>query len=646
MARRKKEDRRNVFEQEADIQEVADQIYGQSGSSSLASNRVVAKPIALHLIYPDFRQPRRGIPMVVRGKWDGRPEEIGEVLDAFHAFAEAEAGREIDVASILAGRKELVVDDKEKGTDTPLFDDYANLIILAQNIENEGLTNPITVVKKGSLYQVETGERRWLAFHLLAKFLDADKYGKIPAREVEYDAFRQASENNARRSLDAIALSRQVCILIMELLDDEHDYYSMEKMILPGENERRYYAQVANGYVHQVPPALRPKIQKAVRGLGWSALTNYKNLSALTGNDVVDDALWLMADKNKWTETALRELKVPKTWDADFAKGYVKDMEAIVKRDNWTLDDLKELKKGADARFTIVNLEKKQAETPPQAVAGAPSGEGLNKQVATGGNNAGDVSTKNAQDYFGRAVMVQEDGYSVPGIVQGVDAVSGSLRVMFKDGSLGVVAIERVRLDRDVAPNKVGSQTLAGYMETPTQTPSQAVAGAPSGEGLNNQVPTKDADAQSDSPFGVGATVEAVTHGGVSYIGTIVSVSGGLYTVSTSEGEMPFQAFQLTPYEIVNSTLDLNRAKNTLYQLTNLARQLKMFEALEVIDILMSVGDTDIETLAKMSATEVEVILSGYEAMLATLLERAMQEVEGYTGAIREQVAKARESSK
>ena len=539
MARRKKEDRRNVFEQEADIQEVADQIYGQSGSSSLASNRVVAKPIALHLIYPDFRQPRRGIPMVVRGKWDGRPEEIGEVLDAFHAFAEAEAGREIDVASILAGRKELVVDDKEKGTDTPLFDDYANLIILAQNIENEGLTNPITVVKKGSLYQVETGERRWLAFHLLAKFLDADKYGKIPAREVEYDAFRQASENNARRSLDAIALSRQVCILIMELLDDEHDYYSMEKMILPGENERRYYAQVANGYVHQVPPALRPKIQKAVRGLGWSALTNYKNLSALTGNDVVDDALWLMADKNKWTETALRELKVPKTWDADFAKGYVKDMEAIVKRDNWTLDDLKELKKGADARFTIVNLEKKQAETPPQAVAGAPSGEGL-----------------------------------------------------------------------------------------------------------NNQVPTKDADAQSDSPFGVGATVEAVTHGGVSYIGTIVSVSGGLYTVSTSEGEMPFQAFQLTPYEIVNSTLDLNRAKNTLYQLTNLARQLKMFEALEVIDILMSVGDTDIETLAKMSATEVEVILSGYEAMLATLLERAMQEVEGYTGAIREQVAKARESSK
>jgi hypothetical protein len=288
-------------------QDAKNRIFNLKADEELGA-RVVVMPTPIHDIYPDLRQPRRAVPTAVRGNWNGDPDELGNVLEHWRLMAEGELGKKIDVVKALNGGGAL---EMEEGAG-PIYSSFAKMVSLAFAIKNEGLTNPITIVRNGSMWQVETGERRWLAHHLLYHHIDETKFGKIAAREVKYDPFRQASENNARDGYNAIEMARQIAILIMEARTgiDGMKYDTFEDMVFAGECDRRFYAQVANGNIHRIPEGLGDKIANAT-GLSLKRISHYRALLAPTEDDALNDQIWVDADANGWTEHFIRETYLP-----------------------------------------------------------------------------------------------------------------------------------------------------------------------------------------------------------------------------------------------------------------------------------------------------------------------------------------------
>jgi hypothetical protein len=125
--------------------------------------------------------------------------------DVFGALVNAAAVDLPDVRDVLVAivngdgdTEALVVNNN------PALQALIELAALAASIRRDGLTNPITVINLGNKrYQLETGERRWLAYHLLYQMLPDAKWRHIPARVMsELDVWRQAAEEQcARRSV-------------------------------------------------------------------------------------------------------------------------------------------------------------------------------------------------------------------------------------------------------------------------------------------------------------------------------------------------------------------------------------------------------------------------------------------------------------
>jgi ParB-like chromosome segregation protein Spo0J len=98
-----------------------------------------------------------------------------------------------------------------------------DLVNLAATIRDDGQVNPLTVVDVSDgtsiQYRIETGERRYWATWLLRDFFPGYNHdGKIPCIIVPSDkasTFRQAKENTARAGLNAIAMARQVALLLL-----------------------------------------------------------------------------------------------------------------------------------------------------------------------------------------------------------------------------------------------------------------------------------------------------------------------------------------------------------------------------------------------------------------------------------------------
>jgi hypothetical protein len=306
MSKRRNDNKLNAFETDTSAEEVADEIYGKA--TELDTGRLVANPKPILDIWPDLRQPRRAVPTSVRGNWNGDPDELSGVLDHWRLMAEKESGKKIDVLKALNGFGALEVED----SNWAIYASYAKLVGLAFAIKHEGLTNPITIIRNGSMWQIETGERRWLAHHLLAQHIDEKRYGKIAAREVAYDPFRQASENNARDGYNAIEMARQIALLIMESRKDLEGmkYDKFEDMVYAGECDRKFYAQVANGYIHKIPDGRGDKICNAT-GLSFHRISQYRRLLAPTEDDAINDQIWVDADANGWTENYIRETVLP-----------------------------------------------------------------------------------------------------------------------------------------------------------------------------------------------------------------------------------------------------------------------------------------------------------------------------------------------
>jgi hypothetical protein len=266
---------------------------------SIDANRQSASPINIFEINPDPRQPRRAIPHIVRESWSGDVREIEQVFTRWVELVEQERGNQaFDIVAFLNAESDVERPDVMGALEETLL----SLIELAVSIRSEGLTNPITVAPLGLKYQLETGERRWLAYHLLYLHTRDEKYAKIPARTVDrVNLWRQAAENNARSNLNAISKARQFAVLLMDLLEQKRG--STFTTIDRFEREQQYYSQVADGELYMIP---RNTSERLLAAMGLKHSKQLRDYRALLDLPAI---VWQIADDLNWAEYAIRALR-------------------------------------------------------------------------------------------------------------------------------------------------------------------------------------------------------------------------------------------------------------------------------------------------------------------------------------------------
>ena len=315
--------------------------------------------IDIFKIRPDFTQPRRTIPSVLRKGTRGTGHEMGDIFERWLGMVNterknndyepfnlrdaiemvetalpspsAEHAKQYDeehrLPRMWMTERGLRIDPRdlakdfasnaEDGAQVALMEgpssvelkiqlskfsaeaSLMHLITLAASIKQDGLTNPITISKGDSGYVIETGERRWMSYHLL-NYVYGDDWGKIPARVVDKaNVWRQASENNARQDLNAIAKARQLALLIMEMYQATGVKFDI---IDDFEHEQDYYAQVADGQEWRIIKGETQKILTMMRLQDASQIRQHRALLRM-GKD-----LWDFADDNNISEYELREM--------------------------------------------------------------------------------------------------------------------------------------------------------------------------------------------------------------------------------------------------------------------------------------------------------------------------------------------------
>jgi len=301
---RRKRIRENLF---ANMDKVSPQALDQSifGGGGLFDNVIEDETISylsLQQIHTDPIQPRRAIPSVIRRKWHGQAQDIAEMFDAWLYAVNDERKSDLDLDHYFAENA-----DEEKITEAKphsLEADFIAVVNLAVSIRRDGLTNPITVAPHKDGYIIETGERRWLAFHLLDQLfsdVDDDQWQHIPARIVDKpNVWRQANENNIRADLNAIDKARQFALLLMNLLEERGEKF-LPVSQMPSGNHHLFYSQVADSTQYRIP---RGKAQQIMNAMG---LKNTRQLSYYRSLLRLSDEAWQLADDYNLPEHALRQ---------------------------------------------------------------------------------------------------------------------------------------------------------------------------------------------------------------------------------------------------------------------------------------------------------------------------------------------------
>ena len=274
--------------------------------------------VSIHEVYPNPIQPRYSIPHDLTDIFALQPASVVDILERWILEIQLEPGKKtFDIVNHLRGqatdRGALAETDESAAAadDLPPSTKYAalmKLIDLAASIRRDGLSNPISLVHHGDRYEIETGERRWLAYHILYwKFGDGDKrpdgsivnWSRIPARIVNrVDVWRQASENNARDNLNAISRARQLSLLLMDM----HGWHNFAALT-DCETEQAFYAQVADGGSWRIPRGQGERLLNAMGLSNASQLRQYRALLRLPAD------LWRRGDDEDLTEGELRKIK-------------------------------------------------------------------------------------------------------------------------------------------------------------------------------------------------------------------------------------------------------------------------------------------------------------------------------------------------
>ena len=272
---------------------------------------VVAKPLPIADIRPDLSQPRRAIPAAVRGEWDGDGETLPAVLGAWHARVEALANTTVNLPALLVGNDNMT---PTSGLGEPVVSDYLELLSLAASIHIDGLQEPIKVVRRGDRWDIESGERRWLAHWLLHLHVGGEYETILATEKARFDVWAQAAENGARAPLNAIGMARQIALLVMDMYqgDDGVKFDAYAALVLPGACDRPFYAQVANGNIYRVKKGMG---QRVLDVTGLKAGDHIRKYRALLS---IDDDLWRRADEDNLTEWDIRqEIDANKPVNAD-----------------------------------------------------------------------------------------------------------------------------------------------------------------------------------------------------------------------------------------------------------------------------------------------------------------------------------------
>lgn len=268
---------------------VADRGYGTEPLTFKGDQqRVTVRAIDIFSIQPDPMQPRRAIPSPLRGY--GRED----LFDVWYNLVYQERGDELAVDDLLEGAEVANPALDRRAEPGPLEAAYLQVIDLAASIRRGGLTNPITVAQEGEGYLLETGERRWLAYHLLFASYGAD-WGKIPARVMAaHDIWRQADENNARENLNAVAKARQFALLMMVLQAEAgHAFQGMDQF----EHERHFYTQAL-----AFDAAPYGKRAQLLQGMGAKSPAEMTRCRTILG---LPDRVWDMADARNVPQSVL-----------------------------------------------------------------------------------------------------------------------------------------------------------------------------------------------------------------------------------------------------------------------------------------------------------------------------------------------------
>jgi hypothetical protein len=245
----------------------------------------------------------------VREGWNGDPEGVERVLAAWHSAVSEERGAWFDLREHLLAEG----DAEESRNIGPIENALLKVIDVAASIHRAGLTNAITVTEIGGplvsderrrpTYKLETGERRWLAYHLLNAEFPEEGWDKIPARIVDAaNIWRQASENNARDNLNAIAKARQYALLMMDLWSHDSNSPIEFETFDQFENEREFYAQIAGDKVNRAPSGQNHLIMSAMGISSRAALSFYKSFLTLP------DEIWQIGDDYNLPEEVLYRL--------------------------------------------------------------------------------------------------------------------------------------------------------------------------------------------------------------------------------------------------------------------------------------------------------------------------------------------------
>jgi ParB/Sulfiredoxin domain len=284
------------------LEDSSDAIFGVSPFPVTPAIKI--KFVDIGSIYPDPTQPRRAIPSELRERWNIHENSYEDLIALWFTYM----GPDFDLdAYLLDGDTERSQMDQNNQPLLPKFEpadavqaSFIRLLELASSILREGLTNPITISRMGREYMIETGERRWLAYHLLnVYFEDAGEqdWSKIPARVMlERSVWRQATENNVRQNLNAVSRARQLAILLMDI----HGWENF-RPITDFVNEQDFYAQVSDGREWRIP---RDKTEQLLKTMSLNNQTQLRQYRTILRVNLM---LWQVADDNDWTENSIRE---------------------------------------------------------------------------------------------------------------------------------------------------------------------------------------------------------------------------------------------------------------------------------------------------------------------------------------------------
>lgn len=263
--------------------------------------RILGQPVNIFEIAPDETQPRRQIPSLVRQGWDGR--DTPWLFDRWIDLVAAERNSTFETVAALVREwlDGMATDDPEAYKPGVMQTALREVAQLAQNIRDNGLRNPISISENPDgepRYFVETGERRWLAHHLLHLTYQDAKWAKIPAQKIPaMSVWAQASENTQRLLLTAIAKARQLAKLVIALYEERGHRFEPYHTFA---HDRHYYAQVADGRMYEVPRDERPRVLAAMGVKSESQIRQFRMLLNLP------DSVWTLADDYDITESWLR----------------------------------------------------------------------------------------------------------------------------------------------------------------------------------------------------------------------------------------------------------------------------------------------------------------------------------------------------